>query len=237
MNTERIVPKAEIELKKKVERVEPDKEIEKPVGIGAVLELTVKDKDGNITDHRVMESKSFVRQFLELLYCQTAGIFYWKSDQPYQFPYVIVTNTHGLKKPVFADASIFDCDGAAGDQNMGIMVGTGTTAPTIDDYALETRITHGTGAGQMQHGDVAFGLPTSDASTSHFTITRDFANASGGLITVNEIGLYVKASIVAHAGSGYYDDFFMIIRDVISGGIDVPDGQTLTVNYREQASV
>jgi hypothetical protein len=236
MNTERIVPKAEIKLKKKVERVEPDKEIEKPVGIGAVLELTVKDKDGNITDHRVLESKSFVRQFLELLYTQMGGVYYWKADQPYQHPYVIIVSTKGLKKAAFADDAIFDCSGAASDQNMGIMVGIGTTAPTIDDYALETRITHGTGAGQMQYGDVAFGLPTSDASTSHFTITRDFANASGGLITVSEIGLYVRCSVVNY--SGYHeDDYFMIIRDVISGGIDVPDGQTLTVNYREQASV
>ncbi|GAJ04001.1 unnamed protein product, partial [marine sediment metagenome] len=31
--------------------------------------------------------------------------------------------------------------------------------------------------------------------------------------------------------------YFMIIRDVIDDGINVPDGQTLTVNYREQAVV
>ena len=31
--------------------------------------------------------------------------------------------------------------------------------------------------------------------------------------------------------------YFLIIRDVISGGIDVPNGQTLTVNYREQAAI
>jgi len=131
---------------------------------------------------------------------------------------------------------MFDCAAAAGDQNKGIMVGTGTTAPTIDDYQLGTRITHGTAAGQLQHGGVAFGLPASDPTTSQFTITRDFANASGGSITVNEIGLYVRASAVDYGG-GYGDRYFMVIRDVIAGGLAVPNGQTLTVNYREQAVV
>ncbi|GAH71984.1 unnamed protein product, partial [marine sediment metagenome] len=73
----------------------------------------------------------------------------------------------------------------------------------------------------------------SDASVSQFTITRNFSNAAvGGDITVNEIGLYVK-------GYDTEDDtyYFMIIRDVIAGGIAVPDGQTLTVNYREQVQV
>ncbi|GAH73195.1 unnamed protein product, partial [marine sediment metagenome] len=45
--------------------------------------------------------------------------------------------------------------------------------------------------------------------------------------TVNEIALYFK-------GVTYN---LMAIRDVIGGGIAVPDGQTLTVNYREQAVV
>ncbi|GAI66501.1 unnamed protein product, partial [marine sediment metagenome] len=55
--------------------------------------------------------------------------------------------------------------------------------------------------------------------------------ANGGAITVNEIALYVK---------GYKYNvtyYFMIIRDVIAGGIAVPAGQTLTVNYREQAAI
>lgn len=199
--------------------------------VGAILELTVKDKDGKVTDYRIMRSESFVRQFLELLYAQVAGVYYW-SGSPYQFSVVQVLDTSGARRPVYAYEGIFDCAAAAGDENKGIMVGTGTTALTIDDYQLETRIPHGTGAGQLQYGNVAFGLPASDPTTSQFTITRDFANASGGSITVNEIGLYVRARTVS-----YGDQYFMVIRDVITGGIAIPDGQTLTVNYREQAVV
>lgn len=232
------MPKAQIKAKPelKVIKEEEIQHILEPGEVGAVLELIVSDKDGNITENRVLKSKSFVRQFLELLYAQVAGIFYWMSTQPYQFSVVQVMNTSGVRKPVFAYEGIFDCAAAAADQNKGIMVGIGTTAPTINDYQLQTRITHGTGAGQLQYGGVAFGLPASDPMTSQFTITRNFANASGGSITVNEIGLYVRARAVTYGGS-YEDHYFMVIRDVISGGIAVPNGQTLTVNYREQAVV
>ena len=232
------MPKAEIKAKPELTVIK-EEEIQHllvPGEVGAVLELTVKDKEGKVTEHRVLKSGSFVRQFLELLYTQVAGVYYWKNDQPYQFPVVQVINTSGMRKPVFAYEGIFDCAAAAADQTKGIMVGTGTTAPTIDDYHLETRIIHGSGAGQLQYGGVAFGLPASDPTTSQFTITRNFANASGASITVNEIGLYVRARAVTYGGS-YEDHYFMVIRDVISGGIVVPNGQTLTVNYREQAVV
>jgi len=170
-----------------------------------------------------MRSKSFVRQFLELLWIQT-----------YQIPKVAPYNmrdTANVLQDVCESAYTFDASAAIADITHGIIVGTGTTAPTIDDYAIETLIDHGTDPGELQYGAVAFGAPASDATTSQFTITRDFANASGGAITVNEIALYAKGY---KYGTSYY---FMVIRDVIAGGIAVPDGQTLTVNYREQAVV
>ncbi|GAI45370.1 unnamed protein product [marine sediment metagenome] len=194
-----------------------------PGEMGAVLELTVKDKNGKVTDHRVMRSKSFLRQFLELLWIQAFQI-------PEVAPYS-VRDVNNLLVDICESGFTFAADGDAGVVTHGIIVGTGTTAPTIDNYAIETLIAHGVGAGQLQYSAVAFGAPASDATTSQFTVTRDFANASGGAITVNEIGLYVK---------GYKFDvtyYFMTIRDVIAGGISVPDGQTLTVNYREQAVV
>jgi hypothetical protein len=83
----------------------------------------------------------------------------------------------------------------------------------------------------MNYGAVTWGLPTSDATTSQFTITRNIANVSGGPVTVNEAGLYVRGSKYT---SHYY---FMTIRDVIGGGIVVPNGQTLTVNYRIQGVI
>jgi len=222
------MPKAQIKLKPelKIIRKEEIPHLLIPGEVGAILELTVKDKDGKVTDHRVMRSRSFVRQFLELLWIQT-----------YQIPEVAPYNmrdTANALQDICESAYTFACDGGIGVVTHGIIVGTGTTAPTIDDYVIETIIDHDAApptVGDLQYGAVTFGAPSSDATTSQFTITRNFANASGGAITVNEVALYVEAFLY---NTTYY---FMIIRDVIAGGIAVPDGQTLTVNYREQAVI
>lgn len=222
------MPKAQIKAKPelKIIRKEEIPHLLMPGEVGAVLELTVKDKDGKVTEKRVLKSKSFVRQFLELLWVQSFQI-------PETGPYS-VRDTGNTLRGIQGCGFSFACDAAIGDDTLGIIVGTGNTAPTISDYVIETLIDHDAApptAGDLQYGAVTFGAPASDATTSQFTITRDFANASGGAITVNEIGLYVEGWIFSTA---YY---FMIIRDVIAGGIAVPNGETLTVNYREQAVV
>ena len=219
---------AQIKLKPKLEVISEEKipHLLVPGEMGAVLELTVKDKDGKVTDHRVMRSKSFVRQFLELLWIQT-----------YQIPEIAPYNmrdTANALQDICESFHTFASDCDVGIVTHGIIVGTGNTAPTIDDYAIETLIDHDAApptGGRPQYGAVTFGAPASDATTSQVTITRNFANASGGAITVNEVALYVEAFLY----NVIY--FFMTIRDVIAGGIIVPDGDTLTVNYREQVVI
>ena len=217
---------AEIKIKPELQIIKDEeiKHLLEPGELGAVLELTVTDpKTGKVTDHQIIKSKSFVRQFLELLWIQA-----------FQLPEVVPYNmrdTGNVLRNICESGLIFASDGGVGIVTHGIVVGTGVVAPTINDFALGTPIAHGVAAGQLQYSAVTFGAPASDATTSQFTITRNFANASGGLITPTEIGLYVK---------GYKYNvtyYFMSIRDVIAGGIAVPNGQTLTVNYRIQAAI
>lgn len=220
--------KAKVGLKPKLEVIKEDEipHILEESEVGAVLELTVKRKDGSIRERRVLKSKSFVRQFLELLWIQA-----------YQIPELVcyeLRDTSNVLQNIPQSGYIFACNALVNDDTFGIIVGTGTTAPTIDDYAIETQIMDGAGGGQLEYGTVTYGIPASDATTSQFTITRDFANASGGAITVNEIALYVKGYLYEDLHLTYY---FMTIRDVIGGGISVPNGETLTVNYRPQAVV
>jgi len=222
---------AKVKATKKVEIEKPDCELFLPGEVGAVLELTVKRKDGSVREHRVLKSKSYVRQFLELLLVQMNMV---SEVHP-----MSIRDTGNNVREVAFSSYTFGCNAPIGDDIYGLVVGSGITAPTIDDHALETQIAHGTGAGQIQYGDVAFGLPTATGSVSHFTLTRDFSNASGNTITVNEIALYVRA-MGSQPGNYYSRDsiwVFMTIRDVIAGGIDVLNGETLTVNYRQQATV
>jgi hypothetical protein len=217
--------KAQLKAKPQLEVINSEKipHLLVPGEVGLILELTLKDRDGKVTDHRLMRSKSFVRQFLELLWIQCV-----------QIPEVLTYSVRGTDNTLydlFLSGWIFASNAGVGDTSFGTVVGSGTTAPAIDDYKLESIIAHGVGAGQLQYSAVTFGAPASDSTTSQFTITRDFANGSGAAVTVNEVGLYVKGYTynLAH--------YFLAIRDVIAGGISVPDGQTLTINYREQAVV
>ncbi len=218
----------EIGLKKDLKVIKPEeiKHLLLPGEVGAVLELIVRDKDGKVTEQRVMKSESFVRQFLELLWIQAFQL-------PEVVPYNMRDTANALQN-ICESGLIFASNGGVGVITHGIVVGTGAVAPTINNYQLGTIILHDAApptAGRLQYSAVTFGAPASDATTSQFTITRNFANSSGGAITVNEIGLYVKGYLY---NVTYY---FMSIRDVIAGGIAVLNGQTLTVNYRIQAVI
>lgn len=199
--------------------------------LGAALEWMVTDPNGKVTEHGIKKSESFVQQFLQVLF--SVMVLNTSTN-----PLPNVRDTGNALRNIDPGAYItnagYTLDVLAGATNaaFGIVVGTDTgvaQALTIASYSLGTLIAHGAGAGAMQYGAVTFGLPGADATTSQFTVTRNFTANVGG-ITVNEIGLYCRS----YDGSTRY---FMIIRDLIGGGIAVPNGQTLTVNYRLQGTV
>ena len=200
-----------------------------PGEMGAVLEWTVSDpKTGKVTEHKVIKSQSFVQGFLQLLYVSMA-------QSPTTAP-IVITDTGagaGVARNVSEYKGLgyhFRMNGLAASVTTGIIIGTGVTAATISDHRIETIIPHAT----MNYSAVTFGAPASDATTSQMTVTRNFANVSGGIVTVNEIGLYAEGT--DNAGT---QRFFMIIHDSGAGGlaIAVGIGQTLTVNYWLQATV
>jgi hypothetical protein len=216
-----------VEIEKYPRKFTPDEISLQEGEIGAVLEVTIKRADGSLKEHWAKQSESFVRQFLDLLYVQMSMV-------PESSP-VFIRDINNVLVDIACGQRNFACEALVNDDTYSIVVGTGTTMPTINDYKIETKIAHGSGATQLQHSLVTFGLPTSNATQSHFTITRDFSNASGSDITVNEIGLYVKGDIalaINSSGGDRLNTLFLAIRDVIVGGIVIGNGETLTINYR-----
>ena len=116
--------------------------------------------------------------------------------------------------------------GGATVTTFGIRAGTGTTAVTISDYAVETPIAEGTGAGQLSHGATSVGAPSTVGSSRQFTIARTFTNNSGASITVNEVGLYSRYSTV------YY---FMLERSLLT--FSIANGASATVTYTIKVTV
>ena len=223
--------------------------------------LTVKlilerlDKEGRLLDRREQQSRSFVKNFMSLLYCAHAQI---SSASPYT-----MTDIDGSPRTVdsqcmagsgysksnlrIAAAPGTACEicsygswSAAGfpglmvkGELIGIQVGTGTDAVTPTDTAMAARIAHGRGAGELEYGGCELIGITFVNPNGEFTIRRYFTNASGGSITVNEVGMH-------SVGTDYDSKMawaFLIARDLVSPGVDVLHGEILRVTYVPQITV
>lgn len=111
----------------------------------------------------------------------------------------------------------------------GIVVGRDATAESFDDFELGNLVTDGTGPNQMEYL-----LMTKSESwvggSSYYeaTWTRGFDNvpATPAAITIYEVG------IVYEVGS----DQYLIARDIDAGGVAVPDGDRLFVEYEIRTS-
>ena len=216
-----------------------------PGEIGAILDWEVRDtKTGLLIPGKsgIKKAESFTRQFFDLLMIKMADCGQYQTNGISE-----VRSTANVLEPSILNSPVVLATNAlATDITFGPVVGrqVGPAAPTITDYALQSIVAHGVGANQLQYSIVTWGADASDATTSQFTLTRNFANASGGNVTVTEAGVYVKALQIAAGGfwypAGYgagVAKYFCIIRDVIAGGIIVGNGQTLTLNYRPQTVI
>jgi len=181
------------------------------------IEALVKDKKGKVLKRLERKAHSFVGNFIRCLAVQ------FVSGKE------AITDVGGNAVNPYANQYSLKAGAGSGNDDFGIQAGTGTNAVSINDTALQTKIAHGTGSGQLQYGAVTFGATACDASKCECTITRDFANGSGGDITVNELGLVLQMYDGGNKN-------ILVARDVVSGGIAVANGQTLTVNYKIRAT-
>jgi hypothetical protein len=108
-----------------------------------------------------------------------------------------------------------------------IVVGSGTTKPSITDTGLTSQIGNGTGSGQLQYGSDSLTTPITNLNTNSasFTWSKSFTNGSGGNVTVSEVGAYVSIY-----DNGNYVQYF-ILHDLLPSSITLSPNQVLTVVY------
>ncbi|MBA7664354.1 hypothetical protein ES703_72412 [subsurface metagenome] len=178
--------------------------------------VVVRDRHGKIISRERRKSKSFLKQWNQLVYVQMSQAT------------ISITDTGGNSRSIGPDLSSFNMDAAIGVITHGIRVGTENTAVAIDDDALETPLTEGAGAGQMNHWACTVGDPTVSAPNCSFLVSRVIVNSSGSEITVKEAGIYMKMK------GGYYS---CAVRDVFGTPQAVPNGGAITVNWTLQVTV
>lgn len=189
--------------------------------------VIVRDRDGRIKhDLGLVPSRSWVIAFLENLYV------YFKSTGTHAG----VEDTGGTSRTVGGvsptQATTMNMHGPDDNDAYGIVVGTGTTAEANTDYALDTQIAHGLGAGQLDYGATSWTAPAEIGAYIDLIFSRAFYNGSGDTVTVYEIGIYAICK-----DSGGNVRYFCVVRDVLAAGVAVADMETLTVQYTLRTTV
>ncbi len=205
------------------------KKEKKSHGVQLLIRAIVRDPDGKvISDTEQKPAKSFVIQFLEFV----AAMFYATGDTP-------ATAIDGGEEYFYAPTLRFEMAFRAiapvSNSDYGIVIGTGDTAETNEDYKLETQLTQGAGAGNITYGAtiieaVAVVGPNVDLETK-----RTFTNNTGSTITVKEAGMYTWSFF--YNGFPDFQGHHCIIRDVLGAPVDVPDKCSLTVYYTLRTTV
>jgi len=199
------------------------------------------DKDGQLIERREQESKSWLKHLFDILYIlHNESVSLANVNDIGGNPREIVytpTPINALQVGAPPGNVNFPCmigsacnKGEQIGQDFGIVVGTGNLAVTPIQDALQTKIAHGEGAGQLLYGGCElYGLTFANPN-GQFTIRRYFTNVAGGAIAVVEAGIYASALTSALLYS------FCIARDVFAA-VTVNNGEILRVTYVPQITV
>ena len=178
------------------------------------LTAIVKDKDGKIIKVHKQKSHSFVANFMYMLATFFFNTDYtWKDINGTSNTYSFTNEAAGA----YVSGSLWRIN--------SILIGTGTATPTPNDYALGNQIANGTGNGQMVYNSISFVAPSVNGNTTSATIEQTFQNQSGNPITVTEVGIKTET-----LGSSYWD-YLLIVHDLLSSPITVPNNAVLTIIY------
>ncbi|MEM2163680.1 MAG: hypothetical protein QXR62_04570 [Candidatus Bathyarchaeia archaeon] len=119
---------------------------------------------------------------------------------------------------------------AEGDDTFGILVGSGSTPVAYNDYKLFSKISHGSGAGQLYYQSQST-VSSFGALSSYVELARSFVNVSANPVIVREVGLAAR-SYWKDRYAVQQDQKFLIARDVLPNPVTVPSLATLVVRYR-----
>jgi hypothetical protein len=177
--------------------------------IGGYIEWELRDPKGRIVRRGKQPMKSWVKQWIQLLYAYFSQTI------------IAIIDTGGTSRNISGSYNFY-INAGTGVSTYGTVVGSSDTPVTRDDYKLGSQITHGSGTGQLMYSAMSIDTPVTYSTGYLVRATRVFTNNSGADITVKEIGLYIN-----YAGSNY----FCVIRDVLTTPVTIPNGYSWTVRY------
>ncbi len=207
----------------------------------AFLALEVRDKAGRLIQHHRQRSHSWTRNAYNLLLMfmakktgpdETFGAGYLNYKTTAEIVYKNASFAlwagSAPPSPISPEEAGSGFRGASASVINGIVVGSGTDAESFEEFFLQTLITEGTGANQLNY--ILSEVPTASyvAGTKIFTITlvRYMNNNTVGetSVDVNEVGLIAAE----YGGKVLYS------RDKLPATVTVPSTGQLKVIYTIQ---
>lgn len=132
----------------------------------------------------------------------------------------------------------FQMNAADNVDTYGIVVGSGENAETLTDYALQTKISHGTGMGQLDYNATTFVAAAEVDENVDLIMSRSFFNGGSSQVVVKEVAWYLKN--VKRASYGYDDGelcYMCAIRDSLGVGVTINVGDSGTVQYTLRSNI
>jgi hypothetical protein len=201
----------------------------RPVFPEAWVEWELRSPDGRVVDRGRKRSQTFVGNALALLYVLiNMWTFTVSGYYTCTLPGVItVSGTTSVVCLGSYGSTTIGGKAPEGDTSAGILAGKGTAPVTIGDYKLADPIPHGSGAGQLYYYATVVETLTTGTTEWYFRVLRNMENRGSPSITVYEVGLFVRLPM----GVSPYYYSAMFARDLIPGGIAIPQYYVLQVRY------
>ena len=213
-----------IEEKKFAELKDKCRELKMPPPPDTYVKLKVVNADGKVAFDDIQRAHSWTRNFYNNLY--SYPLYAGAGTSSYAAGSFSIRCTNGSIRQVWSEYGAAPMKSAsAGNDQYGLVIGTGDTASSMADYAMAAQIKHGTSSGQMSHQESNGPAANYTGATKIWDLTyyRIFNNNSGASITVKECGFISDPSSMTY--------FILLERTVLSPTVVVADGAQLTVTY------
>jgi hypothetical protein len=199
-------------------------------GIYASIGIVCRDHDGETVSEREEPAHSFTRNFGKGLY---ASFLRSAVSEAY-------LDTSGSTVNAFVrhrDGGWYYASGwllhpAGEGVYRGVVVGSSGAGFDMGQYNLQSPISHGVAAGNLQYAAQMYPsvVVAEDQSAISLVLAREFGNASGSDVTIAEVGLIGHPPKTTSASDSPHTNV-LLTRDVLDTPAVVPDGGVVEVSH------
>jgi len=207
-------------------QTENDTDISK-IQLKAKIKFTIYDSNGKIVKEWEEPSKSLT------FYYAVFQFNMWSQGN-----YTMIDTSGNSIVPDMGSPGVISINAGSGVANYGIVVGSGNTSNVSVKstmVSLIAPIPNGTSAGQLTYQNTSFTNPSVSGNATSWTLSRNFINQSGNLVSITEVGIIAYVSgfnLINSTSSALVNpDYFLFSYDIPSSAISLANGQTLNISY------